>query len=140
MSFKEDIPTALKGVNAEISEVAKAVERDVKDITLVAVGKTYEADHMVPALNAGQRVFGENRVQEAAGKWPDLRESYPDIELHLIGPLQTNKIKQALEVFDVFETIDRPKLARKLASELAGSDKNFHAVCLVIGRACLECN
>lgn len=123
MSFKENIPVALKTVHAEIGEAAKAAERNVKDVTLVAVGKTFEAEHMVPALDAGQRVFGENRVQEADGKWPGLREIYPDIELHLIGPLQTNKIKQALEIFDVIQTIDRPKLAQKLAKELAGVDK-----------------
>lgn len=123
MSFQENIPQALSDVTAEIEAAAIRAERKAGDVTLVAVGKTYDADHMVPALKAGQRVFGENRVQEAAGKWPGLRENYPDIELHLIGPLQTNKIKQALDVFDVFQTIDRPKLAIKLAAELEGRDK-----------------
>lgn len=70
---------------------------------------------MIPALEAGQRVFGENRVQEAEDKWPALRETYPDISLHLIGPLQSNKVRKAIEVFDVIETVDRPKLARALA-------------------------
>ena len=123
MSFQEDIPISLASVRAEINAASKNAGRPVNDTTLVAVGKTFEAQYMIPALESGQRVFGENRVQEAEDKWPDLRALYPDIELHLIGPLQTNKIKQALDVFDVIETIDRPKLAIKLAGELAGRDK-----------------
>ena len=82
--------------------------------TLVAVSKTFDADDIRPLIAAGQRIFGENRVQEAAGKWPALREETPDIKLHLIGPLQTNKLKQALELFDVFHTLDRMRLAQAL--------------------------
>jgi pyridoxal phosphate enzyme (YggS family) len=81
------------------------------------------ADRIVPALAAGQRVFGENRVQEAEAKWPALRADHPDLQLHLIGPLQTNKVRKAVELFDVIETVDRPKLARVLAKELAVSTR-----------------
>jgi pyridoxal phosphate enzyme (YggS family) len=88
-------------------------------VHLVCVSKTYGADAIEPVLAAGQRVFGENRVQEARDKWPALRERYPDIELHLIGPLQTNKVREALALFDVIETVDRPSLAEALAKEIA---------------------
>ncbi len=82
---------------------------------LIAVSKTFEAPAIEPLLAVGHRVFGENRVQEAKAKWPALRAAYPDIELHLIGPLQTNKLAEALALFDVIHTLDRPKLAAKLA-------------------------
>lgn len=88
-------------------------------ITLVAVSKTREISEIEPILAAGQRVFGENRVQEAAAKWPRLKASWTDIELHLIGPLQTNKVREAVQLFDVIETVDREKLARKLNDEMA---------------------
>ena len=87
-------------------------------VELVAVSKTFPAEVIVPFLEAGQRVFGENRVQEAKEKWPDLRARYPDIELHLIGPLQTNKAREAVALFDVIETVDREKLASILAAEM----------------------
>ncbi len=115
----------LKEVKAIMSKALQEAPRKDENVTLVAVGKTYDANVMREALDAGQRVFGENRVQEAAGKWPELREEYSDIELHLIGPLQTNKVKQALEIFDVFQTIDRLKLAKSLAKELEISDKKI---------------
>jgi pyridoxal phosphate enzyme (YggS family) len=83
------------------------------------VSKTFEADDILPALEAGQRVFGENRVQEAKSKWPALRERFPDIELHLIGPLQSNKAREAVALFDVIETVDRAKIADALAEEIA---------------------
>jgi PLP dependent protein len=86
--------------------------------TLVAVSKTFDADELRPFLDAGHRVFGENRVQEANGKWPGLRASYDGIELHLIGPLQTNKAREAVELFDVIETVDRDKLAGVLRAEM----------------------
>ena len=88
-------------------------------VTLVAVSKTFAAGAIVPFLEAGQRVFGENRVQEAKEKWPALRENYPDVELHLIGPLQTNKAREAVALFDVIETLDRDRLAGVLAQEMA---------------------
>lgn len=87
--------------------------------TLVAVSKTYDADAIRPVLEAGQLVFGENRVQEAMGKFPALREKFPDIELHLIGPLQSNKAAEAVATFDVIETVDREKIAKALAAEMA---------------------
>ena len=87
-------------------------------VTLVAVSKTFPADDIAPFLDAGQRVFGENRVQEAKDKWPALRARFPDIELHLIGPLQTNKAREAVALFDVIETLDRDKLASILAAEM----------------------
>lgn len=97
--------------------------------TLVAVSKNHDAASILPALKAGQRVFGENRVQEAADKWPELRLSYPDMSLHLIGPLQSNKTREALALFDVMETLDRPKLADAIAKERenghAGRCKEF---------------
>ena len=88
-------------------------------ITLVAVSKTFPAEAIEPVLAAGQRVFGENYVQEAKAKWPALRERYPDVELHMIGPLQSNKAREAVELFDVIHTLDRPSLAEALAKEIA---------------------
>lgn len=103
----------LAAIRQRIEAAARAAGRG-DDPTLVAVSKTFDADDIRPLIAAGQRVFGENRVQEAAGKWPALREETPGIELHLIGPLQTNKLKQALELFDVFHTLDRMRLAEAL--------------------------
>jgi len=111
-----------KEIKSHISAVARQWARDPLDVNLVAVSKTFETPDIEPFLAAGHRVFGENRVQEAARKWPDLRTQYPDLELHLLGPLQTNKVEDALRVFDVIETLDREKLAIKLA---AARDKGF---------------
>lgn len=113
-----DIPQALATVKQRIAASAAVAGRDPAAITLVAVSKTHDADAVRPALQAGQRVFGENRVQEAKGKWPDLKAEFADVELHLIGPLQTNKVREAVALFDVIETVDRPKLARALADEM----------------------
>ena len=110
-----DIAANLAEVQGRLAAAATDAGRDPADVTLVAVGKTFGAERMIPALDAGQRVFGENRVQEAEDKWPALRDLYSDISLHLIGPLQSNKVRKAIEVFDVIETVDRPKLARALA-------------------------
>ena len=93
-------------------------------VHLVAVSKTFSADEVAPFLEAGQRVFGENRVQEAASKWPELRASYEGIELHLIGPLQSNKVKEAVALFDVIETVDREKIAVALRAEMEKSGKH----------------
>lgn len=109
----------LAAVQADIATATKKAGRAAGAVTLVAVSKTHDADHVRPALVAGQRVFGENRVQEAEGKWPALRQEFPDLQLHLIGPLQSNKVKHALKVFDVIETVDREKLARTLARDMA---------------------
>lgn len=118
-SADPDIAANLAEVQARVAEAARAAGRDPAGVTLVAVGKTFPADRMLPALTAGQRTFGENRVQEAEDKWPALRARFPDIRLHLIGPLQSNKVRKAVEVFDVIETVDRPKLARALANVMA---------------------
>lgn len=107
----------LAHVRQTIAKAAKEVGRDPGGVTLVAVSKTFTADEIRPVIEAGQRVFGENRVQEAESKFPALKAAFPDIELHLIGPLQTNKLKQALGLFDVIESLDRPKLAEALAKE-----------------------
>lgn len=113
-----DIPQALAAVKQGIAEAARAAGRDPAAVTLVAVSKTHDAQAVRPALLAGQRVFGENRVQESRDKWPQLKAEFPDVELHLIGPLQTNKVREAVALFDVIETVDRPKLARALADEM----------------------
>ena len=118
-----DVAANLAKVRARIAAAAEAAGRDPADIALVAVGKGHNADRVEAALAAGHVVFGENRVQEAAAKFPALRERYPALQLHLIGPLQTNKTRQALEVFDVIESLDRPKLARSLAKEMAALDR-----------------
>lgn len=105
----------LNEVRERIAGACRDAGRDPSGVSLVAVSKTFEAEHILPALNSGQRLFGENRVQEAKGKWPALRERFADIELHLIGPLQTNKVREALALFDVIHTVDRPSLAAELA-------------------------
>ena len=114
----------LAQVQDAIAAAAQDAGRASSGITLVAVSKMHGPEVIRPVLEAGQRVFGENRVQEAQGKWPGLRAEFPDIDLHLIGPLQTNKVKDALSVFDVIETPDRPKLARKLAEAMAELGKH----------------
>ncbi len=113
------IPANLAAVRTRIAEAARAAGRDPETVSLVAVGKMFAAEHIGAALAAGHRVFGENRVQEAEAKFPALRRACPDLVLHLIGPLQTNKARDAVALFDVIETIDRPKLARALAKEAA---------------------
>jgi pyridoxal phosphate enzyme (YggS family) len=116
---RPDIRANLAQVRARIDIASRQAGRDPQSVTLVAVSKTHPAEHVRPALEAGHRVFGENRVQEAKGKWPRLREAFPDLELHLIGPLQSNKVKDAIAVFDVIETVDRTKIAVALAREMA---------------------
>lgn len=114
-----DIGTNLAAVKARIEKAACAVGRSPRSVTLVAVTKTHPGERVRMALEAGHRVFGENRVQEAKAKWPGLRKAFPDIELHLIGPLQTNKVKEAVALFDAIETVDRPRLAMALSREMA---------------------
>jgi PLP dependent protein len=106
-------------VMARIAAAARAAGREPASVNLVAVTKTFGAEHILPVLDAGHRLFGENRVQEAKAKWPALRERYPNIELHLIGPLQSNKAKEAVALFDAIHTIDRPKIAHAIAEEMA---------------------
>jgi pyridoxal phosphate enzyme (YggS family) len=109
----------LAEIRARITSAEAEASRPAGSTQLVAVSKTFDADDIRPVLQAGQRVFGENRVQEAQGKWPALRDEFPDIELHLIGPLQSNKAKEAVSLFDVIETVDREKIAAELAKEIA---------------------
>lgn len=113
-------------VQADISAAAREAGRKAGTVTLVAVSKTFEAAEIRPVLEAGQRVFGENRVQEAQGKWPGLRQDYPGIELHLIGPLQSNKAAEAVALFDVIETVDREKIAVELAKEMKKQGRSPH--------------
>ncbi|RWC24548.1 YggS family pyridoxal phosphate-dependent enzyme [Mesorhizobium sp.] len=106
-------------VKAKIAAAEREAGRETGAATLVAVSKTFDAADIAPVIEAGQRVFGENRVQEAQGKWPALKGAFADIELHLIGPLQSNKAKEAVALFDVIETVDREKIAAELAKEIA---------------------
>jgi len=112
-------------IRAEIRKAALGNGREPASVTLVAVTKTFPAEAILPALEAGHRVFGENRVQEAKAKWPALRARFPDIELHLIGPLQSNKAREAVELFDAIHTVDRPKIAATLAAEMARQGKRL---------------
>jgi pyridoxal phosphate enzyme (YggS family) len=114
-----DVAANLLAVRAHIDECAAAAGREGKDVTLVAVTKTHPPEIIRLALDAGHEIYGENRVQEAEGKWPALKQAYESARLHLIGLLQTNKIRHAVALFDVIESVDRPKLARKLADEMA---------------------
>ena len=111
--------SGLDCVRAEIARACRDAGRDVSEVTLVAVSKTFPADAIEPVIAAGQRVFGENRVQEAKAKWPALMQKYPGIELHLIGPLQSNKAKEAVALFDAIHSVDRPSLCEALAKEIA---------------------
>ena len=113
-----DVAANLGHIRDRMAKAARGADRAPDSVTLVAVSKTQPADAVEAALAAGQRVFGENRVQEAKSKYPALREVWPDLELHLIGPLQTNKAGEAVALFDVIQSVDREKLARALAKEM----------------------
>jgi hypothetical protein len=115
---------SLEDVRRTMAEAARAAGRDPAEIELVAVSKTFEAPAIEPLLEAGQRVYGENRVQEAARKWPALRVRYRDIVLHLIGPLQTNKVADAVALFDVIQTVDRERVARAIKAEAERQSKS----------------
>jgi PLP dependent protein len=108
----------LAGVRGKIAQACAEAGRDPASVTLVAVSKTFAAEAVEPVIAAGQRVFGENRVQEAKAKWPALRQHHPDAALHLIGPLQSNKAKEAIALFDAIHSVDRPSLCAALAKEL----------------------
>src|SRR3954454_24893774 len=114
-----DVAAGLAEIRERIAAAARAAGRDPAGVTLVAVSKTQPPEQVEAALAAGQRVFGENYVQEAAARWQPLRERYPDVELHMIGGLQSNKAAEAVALFDVVQSVDRPKLARALAKEMA---------------------
>ncbi|TAW01168.1 YggS family pyridoxal phosphate-dependent enzyme [Rhizobium ruizarguesonis] len=120
-----ELQERLNDVRSRIAAAEREAGRSAGSVQLVAVSKTFEADAIRPAIDAGQRVFGENRVQESQGKWPTLKAERPDIELHLIGPLQSNKASDAVALFDVIETVDREKIARALAEEMKRQAKTL---------------
>lgn len=117
--------SALADVQDRIAAAARETGRDPASVRLIAVSKTFGTDAIRPVLDAGHRQFGENRVQEAKAKWPDLRAAYPDVALHLIGPLQSNKTREAVELFDAIHTVDRPKIARAIADEQQRQGKHL---------------
>lgn len=119
------IHSSLDAVRSRIDAAAREVGRNPADVTLIAVSKTFGETDIVSVLDAGHRVFGENRVQEAKAKWPSLRERYHGTELHLIGPLQSNKAREAVALFDCIHTVDRPKIARVLAEEMARAGRRL---------------
>lgn len=114
-----DIAANLAMVKADIASACREANRDASSVTLIAVGKTFPAEAMEAAIAAGQRVFGENRVQETKAKWPAIRERHPGLSLHLIGPLQSNKAKEAVALFDAIHSVDRPSLCEALSKEIA---------------------
>ena len=118
-----DSPSGLAVVEREIVRACRDARRDRASVTLIAVSKTFDADAIVPVIQAGQRVFGENRVQEAKAKWPALMDDYPDMSLHLIGPLQSNKAREAVALFDAIHSLDRASLCEALAKEIVKQDK-----------------
>ena len=119
----EKADTPLQQVQANIAQACKLARRKVEEVTLVAVSKTHPADAIEPLLLEGQRHFGENRVQEAQGKWPALREAHPAVQLHLIGQLQSNKAEDAVALFDVIHSLDRPSLVTALAKAMDKAGK-----------------
>jgi PLP dependent protein len=112
------LPNALASVEYDIFRACNEARRDRASVTLIAVSKTFDADAITPVIEAGQRVFGENRVQEAKAKWPGLISAYPGLALHLIGPLQSNKAKEAVALFDAIHSVDRPSICEALAKEI----------------------
>lgn len=120
-----DLQDRLEDVRKHMRKAAVEAGRRPEAVTLVAVSKTFDAEAIRPAIALGQRVFGENRVQEAQGKWPGLREETAGLELHLIGPLQSNKAAEAVALFDVIETVDREKIARALAAEMSRQGRSL---------------
>jgi pyridoxal phosphate enzyme (YggS family) len=113
------VAESLARVRAEIAGACREAGREASSVTLIAVSKTFGAEAIVPVIEAGQRIFGENRVQEAKAKWPALRAAHNGIELHLIGPLQSNKAKEAVALFDAIHSVDRPSIAEALGKEIA---------------------
>jgi hypothetical protein len=117
-------PNALAAVEEEITRACKEAKRERTSVTLIAVSKTFDASAITPVIESGQRVFGENRVQEAKAKWPALISSYDGLALHLIGPLQSNKAKEAVALFDAIHSVDRPSICRALAKEIESQKKH----------------
>lgn len=119
-----DSPNGLAAVEREISRACRDAGRERSSVTLVAVSKTFDDDAIAPVIAAGQRVFGENRVQEAKAKWPALMSAHPGLALHLIGPLQSNKAKEAVALFDAIHSVDRASLCEALAKEIVKQDRH----------------
>ncbi|MGL4636723.1 MAG: YggS family pyridoxal phosphate-dependent enzyme [Beijerinckiaceae bacterium] len=114
----ENAVTRLEATQKAITRAAHDCERNPADVTLIAVSKTFPAEAIIPVLESGHRVFGENYVQESKAKWPELRQRFPDVDLHMIGPLQSNKAGEAVSLFDAIHTLDRESLAAALAKEI----------------------
>jgi len=112
-------PSSLRAVDAEIARACRDAGRARESVELIAVSKTFDAAAVLPVLQDGQRVFGENRVQEAKAKWPDIIANYPDVKLHLIGPLQSNKAREAVALFDAIHSVDRPSICEALSKEIS---------------------
>jgi len=117
-------PHALAAVEQQIARACRDANRDPASVTLIAVSKTFEAGAIAPVIESGQRIFGENRVQEAKGKWPALMQAYPGLKLHLIGPLQSNKAKEAVALFDAIHSVDRPSICQALAKEIESQGRS----------------
>jgi PLP dependent protein len=122
-SLTKPLPSGLATVGQDIARACKEARRDPATVQLIAVSKTFDASAIAPIIDAGQRVFGENRVQEAKAKWPELTTVYPAITLHLIGPLQSNKAKEAVALFDAIHSVDRPSICEALAKEINSQKK-----------------
>ena len=118
VSITPHLPNGLPTVEQDIARACEHARRDRSSVTLIAVSKTFDATAIASVIAAGQRVFGENRVQEAKAKWPGLMSAYPDIALHLIGPLQSNKAREAVALFDAIHSVDRPSICEALAKEI----------------------
>jgi len=121
--MSETVSASLQAVERDIAAAAKRAGRDPATVKLIAVAKTVSEHAIEETILLGQRRFGENRVQEAKAKWPALKERHPDLELHLIGPLQSNKVRDAVQLFEVIHSVDRPKIAQALAEEFARAEK-----------------
>ncbi len=119
----KSLPNGLAQVEQDIARACKEARRERASVTLIAVSKTFDAGAISPVIDAGQRVFGENRVQEAKAKWPALMSAHPGIALHLIGPLQSNKAKEAVALFDAIHSVDRPSICEALAKEISSQNK-----------------
>jgi pyridoxal phosphate enzyme (YggS family) len=120
----QDISSGLAQVRDEIAKACREAGREPSSVTLIAVSKTFGEDAVEQAIALGQNVFGENRVQESKGKWPAIRKRHPDVALHLIGPLQSNKAKEALALFDAIHSVDRPSICEALAKEIQKAGKH----------------
>ena len=123
-SLTNPLPSGLATVAQDIARACKEARRDPATVQLIAVSKTFEASAISPIIDAGQRVFGENRVQEAKAKWPGLMSAYQGLVLHLIGPLQSNKAKEAVALFDAIHSLDRPSICEALAKEINSQKKS----------------